>query len=50
LEKKHNYDVSIRLKTELQDGKVNEAELALIRAELPELIRETLMHLEPEKE
>jgi len=50
LKDKDNYDVSIRLKTELQDDAVSEAELALIRAALPELIRETLIHMELEKE
>jgi len=50
LEKKDQYDVSISFKAELQDEAVSEAELALIRAALPDLIRETLMHMELEKE
>jgi len=50
LKNEDNYNVSIRLKAELQDDAVGEAELALIRAALPELIRETLMRMELEKE
>jgi len=50
LNNEDNYNVSIRLKAECQDDAVSEAELALIRGALPDLIREALMHMELEKE
>jgi len=50
LKNEDNYNVSIRPKAELQDDAVSEAELDLIRAALPDLIKEALMHMELEKE